>query len=87
MARTPEQVAADDALTAAIEAIHRAYHDEVEGVLTKYLVIAQRQFWDEDGRSRSTVYSSPQDDGLPLSDQLGLTEFASARLRALIMED
>ncbi|OFV78496.1 hypothetical protein [Rhodococcus erythropolis] len=87
MARTPEQVAAYDARTAAIEALHRAYHSDVEGVLTKYLVLAQRQFWDEDGGSRSTVYSSPQDDGLPLSDQLGLIEFAGARIRAMIMED
>lgn len=87
MARTPEQVAADDALTAAIEAMHRTYHPEVEGVLTKYVVLAQRQFWDDDGRSTSVVYSSPQDDGLPLSDQLGLVEYAGARLRAMIMED
>ena len=87
MARTPEQLTADNALTAAIEAMHRAYHPEVEGVLTKYLVLAQRQFWDDEGRSTSAVYSSPQDDGLPLSDQLGLVEYAGARLRAMIMED
>ncbi|MDZ7914780.1 MAG: hypothetical protein U5O16_23550 [Rhodococcus sp. (in: high G+C Gram-positive bacteria)] len=87
MARTPEQVAADDALTAAIEAMHRAYHPEVTGVLTKYVVLAQRQFWDDDGRSTSVVYSSPQDDGMPLSDQLGLIEYAAARARAMIMED
>ena len=40
MPRTPEQVAADDTLTEAIEQVHRAYQDEgggpVEGVLTEY---------------------------------------------------
>lgn len=87
MARTPQQIAADDALTAAIDAMHQAYHHEVEGVLTKYLVIAQRQFWDDDGQSMSTVYSSPLNDGLPLSDQLGLVEFAGARLRKMVTED
>ena len=87
MARTPEQVAADDALTAAIEAMHRAYHPEIEGVLTKYMVLAQRQWWDEDGDAVTANCMSPRDNSVPLSDQLGLVEYAGARLRAMIMED
>ena len=88
MTRTPEQIAADDALTSAIEAVHQAYYaDGVEGVLTKYIVLAQRQWWDEDGDAMTANYMSPRDNGIPLSDQLGLTEYASTRIRRQIGSD
>ena len=44
MSRTPEQIAADDNLTAAIEAQQRAYHDDNEGVLTEYVIVSERTY-------------------------------------------
>lgn len=87
MARTAEQVAADDALTTAIEQVHTAYNDDVEGVLTKYVVLAQRQWWDEDGDSVTASYSSPREDTVPISDLLGMVEYASTCYRKTIAED
>ncbi len=87
MTRTPEQIEADNALTDAIEAVHRAYDDDIEGVLTKYVVLAQRQWWDDDGDSITASYSSPRDLGVPVSDLLGMVEYASTRFRAEIARD
>lgn len=86
MSRTPEQVAADDALTEAIERVHRAYEDEdgpIEGVLTEYVVLAIRQYWDDDGDSCTATYSSPRDSGVPISHLLGMVEYASTRCKAI----
>lgn len=47
MARTPEQVAADDALTAAVEAAARAYGVTAEGeLMTSYIVVGQSDSFD-----------------------------------------
>jgi hypothetical protein len=81
MTRTPEQAAADDTLTAAIENHQAAYHDDNEGVLTDYLVIAQRTFWDEDGDQCQAVYLSVRDGNMGLSQQLGLITFADTLVR------
>ncbi|MBX4168058.1 hypothetical protein K3M35_05175 [Rhodococcus sp. DMU2021] len=87
MPRTPEQIAADDALTAAIENHQAAYHDDNEGVLTDYLVIAGRTFWDDDGDQVEAVYLTVRDDSVSLSKQLGLVEFASLIVRRHITDD
>lgn len=87
MPRTPEQVAADEALTAAIEAVHRAYFEPVQGVLTKYLVLAQRQWWDEADDAVTANYGTPRDNDVPLSDLLGMVEYASTRYRKVIAHD
>ena len=87
MSRTPEQVTADDTLTAAIEAHQRAYHDDNEGVLTDYIVIAQRTYWDDDGDRCQAVYLTARDDNIGLSQQLGLAEFASIIIRRHITDE
>ncbi|MGB7237125.1 MAG: hypothetical protein WBD41_14215 [Rhodococcus sp. (in: high G+C Gram-positive bacteria)] len=87
MARTAEQVAADDALTAAVHATLIAYHGPDPGVLTDYLVVGLRRDWDEDGDPITANYSIPRDGDVPLSHLLGLVEWASTRFRARIAED
>ena len=87
MSRTPEQIAADDNLTAAIEAQQRAYHDDNEGVLTEYVIVSERTYWDGDGDRLTATYISVRDNGTSLSQQLGLLEFAASRIRASALED
>ncbi|MBF6291817.1 hypothetical protein IU454_08060 [Nocardia farcinica] len=86
MPRTPEQIAADDALTAAIEAVQRAYDDELQGVLTGYVVLAKRRYWDESGDGYTAVTSIAKDSAMPVDEQLGLVEYASTLYRAEIIE-
>ncbi|MBW0275011.1 hypothetical protein ATM97_27810 [Nocardia sp. MH4] len=85
MARTPEQVAADDALTTAIDAVHRAYDEDTEGVLTGYVLVAKRHFWDSDGDSLTAVHMTTGSD-TAISDQLGMLEYASTLCRKRIAE-
>jgi hypothetical protein len=86
--RTPEQVAADDALTAAIEAVQRAYHDDGnEGVLTSYIVIAKRRYWEADGTGVTAIDAIPKDGQVPLDECLGLVEYVGVRYRADIASD
>ncbi len=87
MIRSPEQIAADDALTAAIEAVHHAYHgDGVEGMLVTYLVLAQRQYVDDENDAVIEDYASPRDNYVPIAHQIGMLEMHGARLRAQIAE-
>jgi hypothetical protein len=86
MELSPEQCAADDAVMDAIDHQHRAYYDETEAVITKYIVVAQRQGIDEDGDFVSRVYAT-MCDGMSLADALGLSEFASTQFRKMITED
>lgn len=83
MVRTPEQVAADDALTAAIDAVHAAYDDSTEGVLTGYVLVAKRHFWDSDGDSLTAVHITTGPD-TAISDQLGMLEYGSTLCRKRI---
>lgn len=87
MSRTPEQIAADDNLTAAIEAQQRAYHDDNEGVLTEYVIVSERTYWDGDGDRVTATYLSVRDNGVIISHQLGLLHFAAAKVQASIAED
>ncbi|WP_328439134.1 hypothetical protein [Nocardia puris] len=87
MTRTPEQVAADDALADAITAAQLAHHGTAEGVLTTYVVVAKRQWWDEQGGRYVAYYRNLRDDDVPLDEQLGLLEYAATRVRKLIAAD
>ena len=86
MARTPEQRAADDALTAAVEQMIAAYGNNPESptVLTDYLVLVGMQGFDRDGDSETWVMSHPRDGNLPLYRQLGLLDYVHTRDRALV---
>lgn len=80
--RTPEQVAADDALTAAIEQTLAAYDDGGQAyVLTEYVVVTSQQRFDEDGDGITAVGLMSRDCDVPLHRLLGLVEYAAARLR------
>ncbi|MGY2019386.1 hypothetical protein [Nocardia gipuzkoensis] len=82
MTRTPEQKAADDALTAAIEAVQAAYDDDpIEGVLTAYIVIAKRRWWEEDDAGVTSITSISKDNALPVDEMLGLAEYAAVMYR------
>ncbi len=88
MSRTPEQIAADEALTEAIEAVHRAYFaDDVRGVLADYVVLSQRHFWDDDGDPVTQTWMCPRDDNsVPLTHLIGLCDYALTRYRKTIAE-
>jgi hypothetical protein len=93
MPRTTEQIAADDNLTEAIEAVQAAYYSEYgddaspHGVLTSYVVLAKRKWWDEDGDGVTASYSIPKDNDVPIDELLGMVEYASTRYRKSIAED
>lgn len=84
--RTGEQIAADAALTEAIERVRAAYNDpgDAEWLLTDYLVIYAAQRFGPDGEGWTMVGSVYRDDDVPGYRLLGLIEFAAARVRALI---
>lgn len=86
--RTPEQIAADDALTAAIEQVWAAYYPDSEpGLLCEYVVLARRRSFDDDGQTLTAHASMPRDGDVPIDLLLGMTEYASTRLRKTIAED
>lgn len=87
MPRTPEQVAADDALTAAIEQALQAYGDDQAYVLTEYVVVTSQQRFDEDGDSVTAVGIVFRDGDVPTHRSLGLCEYATTRLRHWISRD
>lgn len=88
--RTAEQKAADDALTAAIEAVRDAYSDETgsrEYLLTDYVVISAGTRFADDGESWSQVAMIYRDNDIPAYRILGLLDFALARARRYVAED
>lgn len=86
MSRTPEQVKADDALTEAINAVHRAYHDDSQGVLTTYLVLAHRTYWGDNGERFVSSFCNTKDSDVPLFEQLGMIEYARTPIRMQIAD-
>lgn len=85
MSRTPEQRAADDALTEAIEGVIRAYIDQDgdnPGLLTDYVVTGAREGIDEDGERYCSVVSFTRDDSVPSHTQIGLLDTRLSWLRS-----
>jgi len=88
MSRTPEQVAADDALTAAIEKWLQAYDpDDEPRILGEYVVHARIRVFDEDGDALTHHALIPRDGYVPTDLMLGMTEYAATLLRNRITED
>lgn len=87
MSRSGEQVAADDALTTAIERVLQAYGDDQAYVLTEYVVVTSQQRFDEDGDGITAVGLMFRDSAVPTHRALGLCEYASTRLRHTVMQD
>lgn len=80
--RTSEQKAADEALTAAIEAVTAAYWpDEERGILMEYIVCgAAMMAPDDDGDGRTALVHIMRDGDLPHHRAIGLLETVRARL-------
>lgn len=85
MARTPEQVAADDALTAAINAVTEAYWSPDGSLLTDYIVVGAWQSFDDEGAGTTRLGRLARDEGVPVYRQIGLLEQALIELRAYAM--
>jgi hypothetical protein len=87
MSRTPEQIAADEALTAAIEQVWRAYDDDPDpGLLLDYTVIAARRGVHDDGETWSSVGAFTRDDNVPTFVQMGLLQHRLTRLKQSLNE-
>jgi hypothetical protein len=89
MPRTPEQVAADDALAEAIQRCRDAYIPaEEQGVLTEWMVLyASRHFSDDsddDGTAVGRLVCTPAP---PLHHQLGMLNYVAAEYRHRITHD
>ncbi len=88
MACSPERRAAEEALTAAIEALLAVVDGEDAGrwVLTEYVVLTAQQGWDEEGSPETSLGLFTRDNLVPLHRSLGLIEHARARLTTGITE-
>jgi hypothetical protein len=89
MPRTPEQVAADDALAEAIQRCRDAYVPaEEQGVLTEWVVVyASRHFADDDSDDATAIGTLVCEPAPPLHHQLGMFEYVAARHRRIITTD
>ncbi|TBL44255.1 hypothetical protein EYA84_02095 [Verrucosispora sp. SN26_14.1] len=87
MPRTPDQVAADEALTAAIEQALHAYSDGEPWVLTEYVVVTSQHRFDDDGEGLTAVGTLYRDGDVPLHRALGLVDYAAVRMRKPAAED
>lgn len=86
--RTPEQRAADDALTAAVEQALAAYSEpDRPWVLTEYVVVTAQQTYDEAGDGLTAVGCIYRDGDVPMHRVLGLLEYAATRTRKRIATD
>lgn len=99
MPRTPEQVAADDALTEAIKRTWRAYWENEpyadsdvpeeaagEGVMMEYMVIGTMASFDKDGEPYTHVFHVYKDGDVPIHRLLGMLEYARLRLARIVQE-
>lgn len=88
MGRSPEQKAADEALTAAVETVARLHFEDGHGwVMSEYVVLAAHHRYDEEGESYTAVSCIYRDGDVPIHRALGLLEYGAARMRSAIMED
>lgn len=88
MARTSEQVKADDNLEEAIKACRMAYltdeDDNTDGVMVNYLVLYAVRYWDDDGdpmTAQGTQVSWPP---MSIAEQMGVCEYQQTKLRSFI---
>ncbi len=87
MSRTPAQLAADQALTAAIEQTLAAYSDGQPWVPTEYVVVTSQQRFDDEGDSVTAVGILYRDGNVPLHRALGLVDYAAVRMRRLAADN
>jgi len=76
MDRTPEQVQADTALTAAVQAAAVLYGWAPDAVVTNYVVVLSAQTWDSNGNTESDEGVLLRDGYLPDYRARGLAQYA-----------
>lgn len=78
--RTPEQKAADDGLTAAVEEAARAYgYVEPGGITVQYMVLLEQRIWRDDGTENTGVVTIYKDGTMPWVSILGLLRAVTLR--------
>jgi hypothetical protein len=83
MARTEEQTAADDALTAAIERVAHAYQVLDNGdMLGDYVVLVATQELDGDGEVRHSYINLVRNGSVASTSAVGLMEIAAFDIKA-----
>lgn len=87
MARTADQVAADDALAAAIEQCRNAYVEDATGIITEWIVLYASRRWTEDGDSLTAIGKLLCEPPPPLHHQLGMVELVATEYRKIITSD
>lgn len=90
MSRTTEQQVADDALTAAIERVIRAYlmnEDEAPWVMSDYIVVTAQSGIDDDGGELVANDLICRDGSVPPYRVLGLLSHALLQVRGDISAD
>jgi hypothetical protein len=94
MSRTPEQIAADDGVTKAIEEWLRAYHfdgsddnDGIPRVLTDYVILMATQGWDSDGEAMTGYPYCLRDSALPHYRSLGLIQIGLELIASSMNEE
>jgi hypothetical protein len=84
--RTPEQIAADDALTEAIRRVAEAYPETPEGILTGYLIYTVHQNFLSDGNGTTRVDYITKDNEMPWHHIIGLARMGSVMLEQEMAE-
>jgi hypothetical protein len=87
--RTPEQIAADEALREAIDRVMKVYEMLPEGtgpsVLTEYVVITCHQGFEDTGQGNARYNWTIQDDGMPWHRILGLVDMGKRQIETAMM--
>jgi len=84
--RTEEQIAADEALTEAIQQVLIAYDFQQDCVIGDYLIVCAQSRLDGDGEA-STAYTHLYRNGdLPAHSILGLLDIARVRMQHHVNE-
>jgi hypothetical protein len=76
MARTPEQMQADEQLTAAVQAAAVVYGWAPDAIVTDYIVALSAQTWDTDGDTTADEGVLVRDGYLPNYRAAGLARYA-----------
>lgn len=89
MARTPEQIAADDALEAAITHSLKVYRliDEGWSLGDFIITVEMMPFTEKDAGTTKYADLIPGEDGIPWHRLLGLAEALRVRLQKAMLEE
>lgn len=86
MSRTPEQIAADEALTEAVDRAMKAYGADPEHLLIDYVVIAARRYWDDEGDACTGYAVLLRDSDLAVHQVAGLLRYGDGQVAQWLAE-